>query len=312
MGEPNWERGEIALKFQIGDRAVGRASLSLFRRSAFPDEKALDTGEIPDPPPRLGDADGYVVWSHPIAQKLPILRRRGASIVYTPKQYRRFSISLAGDFEQYMASFSGKTRSSLRRKLRKFADASGGPVDWRCYRTAAEIDEFFPLARHVSAKTYQERLLNAGLPVDPAFLDTARGLAGEDRIRAFLLFLKGQPISYLYCPVERNTVLYNYLGYDPAHAELSPGTVLQILALTGLFAEQRFEAFDFTEGEGQHKEMFSTQSLLCGDIFVLRNRIKPVMTVVLHRGVDKTASMIGALAARLGLKARLRRWSRGN
>lgn len=39
---------------------------------------------------------------------------------------------------------------------------------------------------------------------------------------------------------------------------VTPGIVLQILALESLFTECRVLMFDFTEGEGQHKETFST------------------------------------------------------
>jgi len=63
---------------------------------------------------------------------------------------------LSGSFDQYMVAFSGKTRSGLRRKLRKFAQISGGTIDWRQYRTPQELPIFFDLARTVSAKTYQE------------------------------------------------------------------------------------------------------------------------------------------------------------
>ena len=69
-------------------------------------------------------------------------------------------------------------------------------------------------------------------------------------MRAFLLFLAGEPVAYLYLPVSGRTLIYAYLGYDAEHAHLSPGTVLQMAALENLFAEKRFAYFDFTEGEG--------------------------------------------------------------
>ena len=57
--------------------------------------------------------------------------------------------------------------------------------------------------------------------------------------------------------------------------------------MQSLFAEQRFAAFDFTEGEGQHKELFATRSRLCGDVYVLRRRLMPLSAVMLHHAVDK-------------------------
>ncbi len=307
MVEQAWDRGRVPFKFQLSDFVLASATLSLCRRSARLDETPLEIGDLPQPPPCLDGADGYVVWSQPIAQTRPVLSLRRDAVVYTPRQYRRFSADLIGDFDQYMSRFSSKTRSTLKRKLRKFSEASGGSVDWKLYRTQEQIAEFFPLAHEVSAKTYQERLLGTGLPGASGFFDNALELAKQDRVRAYLLFLNNEPISYLYCPVHDAVVVYDHLGYDPAYAALSPGTVLQILALQSLFAEQRFTVFDFTEGEGQHKEMFSTQSLLCGDVFVINRRLMPLSLVILHRAVDKTSSAAGVLFDRWGVKSRARR-----
>jgi Acetyltransferase (GNAT) domain len=303
----NWERARVPLKLQFGDIIIGRVFLSLFRRNARLDERPLDTGETPAPPPRLDKADGYVVWSHPLAARLPVLGARAGQILYTPRQYKRFSIDLSGSFDRYMAGFSGKTRSGLRRKLRKFAEISGGAIDWRQYRTPQELPSFFELARTVSTKTYQERLLGIGLPAYQAFITSSLKLSENDNVRAYLLFLQGHPISYLYCSVSERIVAYDYLGYDPAYASLSPGTVLQLLAMRALFAEQRFRAFDFTEGEGQHKELFSTESRLCGDVYVLNPRFTPIFRVMLHYATDSASACAGTVLDRLHLKSALRR-----
>jgi CelD/BcsL family acetyltransferase involved in cellulose biosynthesis len=307
VAEQVWERAGVPLKFQVGDFILGSAVLSLFRRSADLDERPLEVGDAPEPPPCLDQADGYVVWSQPLASRLPVFAARRDAILYAPRQYRRFTVDLTGTFEQYMAAFSGKTRSNLKRKLRKFAEVSGGAIDWKAYRTPEEIEEFFPLARKVSAKTYQERRFRSGLPNAAAFVEAARQSSRDDRVRAYLLYFNGEPISYLYSPIVRGVVLYDYLGYDPAYASLSPGTVLQILVLQALFAERRFLMFDFTEGEGQHKEVFSTQSLLCGDVFVVNRRLAPLSVVMLHRAVDGISTATGAALERLTLKSRARR-----
>jgi CelD/BcsL family acetyltransferase involved in cellulose biosynthesis len=290
----------------MSDLVLASAGISLYRRSASLDEEPLGVDDLPPPPP-LDDAAGYVVFSQPIAQVRPALTLRRNVAVYTPRQYHRYSAELGGDFDEYMSHFSGKTRSTLKRKLRKFAEASGGSVDWQEYRTADQIAEFFPLAHRVSKKTYQERLLRAGLPSSPAFFTKALELARQDRVRGYLLFLERKPVSYLYCPVQEGIVVYDHLGYDPAYGSLSPGTVLQLLALQALFAERRFILFDFTEGEGQHKEMFATRRLLCGDVFVISRRLRPLSVVMLHRAVDKTSMAAGRVLDRWALKSRVRR-----
>lgn len=305
-----WERGRVPLKFQLGDIVLAQAFLSLYRRDAELDEHPLGAGEAPEPPPDLDGADGYVVWSHPLATRLSALSARSGRILYAPRQYKRFSIDLAGSFDEYMARFSGKTRSGLRRKLRKFAEASGGAIDWRQYRTPQELAIFFRLARTVSSKTYQERLLDLGLPVHDGFIASSLALSRQDNVRAYLLFLKDQPVSYLYCTVNARIVRYDYLGYDPGYSRLSPGTVLQLLALEALFAEQRFITFDFTEGEGQHKQLFSTDSRLCGDVYVFGPRLAPISLVMLHHAADRISAGTAAILDRLHLRSPFRRFLR--
>jgi CelD/BcsL family acetyltransferase involved in cellulose biosynthesis len=46
--------------------------------------------------------------------------------------------------------------------------------------------------------------------------------------------------------------------------------VLQLEAMQDLFGEARFAAFDFTEGEGQHKRQFATGGVACVDVLLLR------------------------------------------
>ena len=58
-----------------------------------------------------------------------------------------------------------KSRSTLHKKVKKFLD-SGEGSGMRTFTKPHEIAEFHRLARGVSARTYQERLLDAGIPDD--------------------------------------------------------------------------------------------------------------------------------------------------
>jgi Acetyltransferase (GNAT) domain len=142
-------------------------------------------------------------------------------------------------------------------------------------------------------RKYLRGLLKIGLPDNPKFLTSELALSKNHGVRAYISFLNGNPVSYLYCRVKDKIVSYNYHGYDPAYAKLSPGTVLQILALEALFKEQRFTTFYFTEGEGSHKERFSTGNRLCGDVYVIRRRIMPISFVMLHHAVNTTSASAG-------------------
>jgi len=108
------------------------------------------------------------------------------------------------------ASSAGKP---IRRNL-------GCVIDFREYLTPAENGEFF-LARQVSGGLYQTRFCGSAAGCD-AFIASAQGLARRNAVRAYLLFLQGEPIRLSLLPVREAVVAYDYLGYDPSHASLSP------------------------------------------------------------------------------------------
>ena len=129
-------------------------------------------------------------------------------------------------------------------------------------------------------------------------------------ICAFLLFAQDKPVSYLYCPVEQGVLEYAYLGYVPELSRLSPGTVLQWLAMEQLFAEQRFLAFDFTEGDSEHKRFFSTHQVPCSLHLVLKANAKHRTLVTLHHAAEEGSQYLAGALDRLGLKQRVKRWIR--
>tara|TARA_B100000678_G_scaffold31016_1_gene22968 strand:+ start:435 stop:1349 length:915 start_codon:yes stop_codon:yes gene_type:complete len=252
---------------------------------AFSLEEAL-AGIAPTQPPDSSHCDGIRVLSAPLSMERQIVAAFPDHIAGAREEFHRHYIAMDGSFEDYLARFSGKTRSTLRRKARKFAQADGGALDIRAYTAAEEVERFLQLALPLSGKTYQARLLDAGLPDGDGARDEMLAEAAAGRMRCFLLFLGGEPVAYLSLPVRGKTLVYAHLGYDPAHAQLSPGTVLQMEALRMLFAEERFRFFDFTEGDGAHKALFGTHSVACCSFVLLRRTLANRVLLGARAGFD--------------------------
>jgi CelD/BcsL family acetyltransferase involved in cellulose biosynthesis len=299
----------VRLKYHLGEVPLFSVAFELavlsthFTRLSRRPEETLEAVETKT------TGDGILLRSHPIEQRLPrIGRARDRDLLrYVPSQYERRYIDLEGTFEDYLERFSSKSRSTLRRKVRKFGQLCGGEPDWRTYRTPAEMEEFYRLARGVSQKTYQERLLDAGLPETDEFRKRMLEAAERDETRGYLLFHGERPVAYLHCPVHEGVVFYGYLGYDPEYAKWSPGTVLQHLALERLFQEPDLKMFDFTEGEGAHKSFFSTHGVLCADIYYLKRTLRNRFLIRLHTTLDSFSRAVVRLLDRLGLKERIKR-----
>ena len=132
--------------------------------------------------------------------------------------YSRSWVDTRGSFESYLGNFSKTSRKGLKRWVRKLTELSNGSLDIRRYGHADEMKLFHEDARTVSAKTFQEKLVNEGLPAGQPFLDHMRRLALFGQCYGSILYLDNQPISYLYCEQQGSGWLASYGGFDPAHA----------------------------------------------------------------------------------------------
>lgn len=248
------------LRFQIGARTLFAVRRRLIRIAydlpAVLADRAL---ALPDP----GGADGYVLTSIP-ESRLDALP--SGWLRQVRQRYTRGYADFAQGYDAYLAHFSGKSRNSLMRKRKRF----GADIDIRQYRAPDEVRAFAAQALAVSRLSYQHRLLDAGLPEGEEAIAEMVRLAEADRVRAYLLFRDGRAIAYLYMSVADDVLIYAYLGYDPAEADLSPGSVLQLEAIRLLCDEGRYSRLDFTEGDGQHKRQFATAGVACADVLLFR------------------------------------------
>jgi|TARA_R100000049_G_C1952760_1_gene102068 CelD/BcsL family acetyltransferase involved in cellulose biosynthesis len=295
----------VQIAFTLGARRLFSAQRVL-TPMAFSLEDAL-AGRAPTHAEASATADGVRVLSAPLTMVDEIAQRFPGHIAGAREDFRRHYIAMDGSFEDYLARFSGKTRSTLRRKSRKFAQADGGTLDVRSYSTAEEVSRFLVLALPLSEKTYQARLLDAGLPDSEQARAAMLADAAAGALRCFLLFLHGEPVAYLALPVHGDTLVYAHLGYDPAYAALSAGTVLQMEALRMLFAEDRFRFFDFTEGEGAHKALFGTHSIACCSFILLRPTLANRLLLGTRNGFDAGVALAKMLARESGALASARK-----
>ena len=291
-----------ALRLQIGARTIASIPRRLVRVGLSLDDALR--GQMPTLPSLARADHGYLVTSLPDA-----LTPEWDGVCFERQRYTRYYVDLPAGEAAWRAGLSGQARSTLKRKAKKLAAANGGSLEVRRFRTAAELGEFHPIARVLAEKTYQEKLMAAGLPGDAAFVQRMVALAGADGVRAWLLYIGGAPAAYLWCGADGDTLRYDYVGHDPAFAALSPGSVLMEAALVDLFAD-RFARFDFTEGEGQHKRGLASAGVACRDLLLLRPTLANRGAVALVGGFDaamRVAKRAAAMPALQGVARRVRR-----
>ncbi|PKP93445.1 MAG: GNAT family N-acetyltransferase [Alphaproteobacteria bacterium HGW-Alphaproteobacteria-16] len=298
-----------ALNFQVGARTLMAVQRAMVRVPVSLDE-ARD-GRLPVLPPLPRDAHGYVVTSLPEDRLDAMIYASGRMIGFVRQRYSRYYTDLTGGYDAYLATLSSNARQGVRRKAKKVAQASGGTLDIRRYRTPDEMEAFHDIARRIALRTYQEKLMGEGLPDTPAFIRDMLGRAASDGVRAWLLHIAGEPAAYLYCPAHGDTLIYEYVGHDPAFNDLSPGAVLQMEAFRDLFEEGKFARFDFTEGEGQHKRQYATGAVPCLDLLLLRPSLANRVTTAALGGFNRTVAGGKAVVNAVGLERLSRKLRRG-
>jgi hypothetical protein len=301
-----WEKTSIPIKFSLGEFTILKVNLHLCLAKYY----FMDIKEgVPTPPGILpSEISGFYFPSYPLANRLKRIKFSSKYIRYISKQYRRFYIDMSLNYSEYLSKFSSKSRSTIRRKVVKFKKESGGLIDFREYKNPDEMRAFYPIALSISKRTYQEKLLGAGLPEDQSFQTEMFRLSENQAVRGYILFLNGIPVAYLYCPVINGCFVYNYLGYDPGFSKLSPGNVLQINVIKHLLSEGGHRAFDFTEGEGQHKKHFSTDYQFCGDVFFLEKRL--FFLIFFHTFSICCSRFIVSMLDYFGLKKKIKNFFR--
>lgn len=290
----------LPLKFQVGARTLASIRRDLVRVPLSLDD-AID-GHLPHLPPLDPVADGYLVTSLPDRQRDALAWTAGGMIAFVRQRYVRRYADLTIGFDAYVAQLSANTRSAIKRKGKKVAQASGGQLEVRRYKTPAELADFHAVARALALGTYQERLMGAGLPDTPDFTQRMYAMAAEGNVRAWLLYVGGEPVAYLYCPIHDGTAIYEFVGHDPKFNDLSVGAVLQVEALRDLASESGVRRFDFTEGDGQHKRQFATGGVDCCDLLLLRPSVANRLAITALAGFDGTMALAKGAVERFGLQ----------
>ena len=307
----DWTYQDVPFKYQLSDWTLFSIRRQMQVRATKLVDKTPPASRLVAPSDALIEkSQGFAIRALPVAEEQPRLGTSGNYIFYTQLQYRHCFIDLGMSFKEYEGKFSSKTRATINRKLRKYAQYCQGPIPWSVYKRPDEMKTFFELAREVSKKTYQEKLLDAGVPESDEFLREMESLAAQNRVRAYVLFDGERPVSYLYCPVENGVLIYAYLGYDPDYLKMSVGTVLQWLAVQQLFEESCFKVFDFTEGQSEHKRLFATHELQCANVIFLKKSLRNRSLIYSHLLMGQLSRWLGNTLATLGVKARIKNFIR--
>jgi Acetyltransferase (GNAT) domain len=165
--------------------------------------------------------------------------------------YERFPY----DLEAFFLSLRQTQRSKLRRKYKKFLDAFAGKIEVRCFRTTSEVGQAIEEMEGIARKSVK-RHLGFGFFYTPQAREQLLVEAAQGWLRVFVLYIDGMPVSFWKGTLYKHCLQADYVGFDAAWSEFSPGIFL-FLKVIESFRDSDVETVDFGTGNGQFYESFA-------------------------------------------------------
>lgn len=216
-------------------------------------------------------------------------------------------IQMPTNFADYVAQLGSRSRQSVLYSQRRLRKDMEGDVRCECFESPRSVDRFVADAAAVSRKTYQWNLLGLGLRETDGLRQSLSAYADRGWFKSFVLYCKGSPVAFMLGTQQEGCYYYEDVGYDPAFAKWSVGSVLQIEVLEHLLGrvdQPRF--FDFSSGYGEHKARFSNSSRRECNILLLPSTFRNRFVVSVYRSLDVASNVVARLLDRTNLKKKLK------
>ncbi len=188
-------------------------------------------------------------------------------------------------FAGYLGTLRKKRRYNLKRNLRILEKATDGNYRMEKVVETGQVERFLKAVDHIYERCWQRHTYGPYRHFTDGNIAYHQGLAKLGWLRSYLLHCNQEPVAYVIGYQYRGRYYYEYIGYDQAWSDFSPGTVLTYLMIEDLHTADRPELLDFGYGENIYKQIFGNCSYEANNSYL----------------INKTSMMRLAALAQLGL-----------
>lgn len=261
-----WTAGTIGLHRNLRGYRLAGKTVTVSDRAGIPqsllEELGNALGKLNSPFILVEDLETDSSLHRALSEELPSGFKTWAPNGLQP----RLKFQLPEQQEAYWAKFSSKTRSTLRRKVKK-----AGNLRLERITAPEQVADFLQHAHAISRHTWQASMLGLRIRNDARELEVFTEMASLGRLRCYLLFQNETPVSFVVG--NQFNGLYNYEepGYDQNYADISPGQIILCQMIEDFYAWNRPEWFDFGGGDAPYKQLFATHQSQSGSLWITRN-----------------------------------------
>jgi CelD/BcsL family acetyltransferase involved in cellulose biosynthesis len=177
-------------------------------------------------------------------------------------------ITLANDWEAYLAGIDKKQRHEIRRKIRKIETEA--QTRWYTVESSQAVDGAMAVFIELHQKSTRDKEDFWNDSLIGFFKSLAHRLAEAGWLKLFFIEVNGQPAAAMLCFDYQNEFLLYNSGFDPERfAQLSPGNVLTAYTIQEAIRLGRGR-YDFLRGNEVYKFRFGAVAEPVYDLTVQR------------------------------------------
>jgi hypothetical protein len=252
----------------------------------------------------FGDCDGiYLEWVSFDSDCWKTIFKSGelrrTVLVYAPRKLQGCHyIDLSGSYDQYLARFTPKYRSNLRRQVRRLRDHGEGRLDFLRIEHESDVPYFLEAGSELARRSRVYR--NTGWNVLENTLDMRQKLGELARrgvLRSYLLRC-GEEVCAFVKGYQYNNIYYSmFIGFDEQFVQFSPGTMLHFMVVEDLHAHRPLRRMNLGAGQWSYLDDLATGTDTGTAVLLLRRSVANRLRVDTHAALRWSIDFVrGAVA----------------
>jgi Acetyltransferase (GNAT) domain len=205
-----------------------------------------------------------------------------------------------------LTHLSGRSRSTLRRKIKKLEEAESGQLRVECFREAERVGDFLREVEGISRSSWQGMRLGRVTTSDSTGERRFQYIASLGWLRSYLLTKEKQAIAYLIGYQADGIFYYDDAAYDTAWSSFSPGMVLMCRVLEDLAGIDPPREVDFGYGESPLKSLLGTRAWPEANVYLLRRSSYGAVIRATDAVTRSLSSGAKRVLGQLGIRERIR------
>ena len=223
-----------------------------------------------------------------------------------PTSLGRWRGRLPGSYDELLRRLSPNTRHNLKRYSKRLHQAYGEQLTVRSFRSRADVDTILADTEAVAAQTYH-RGLGVGFVNNDETCQLMMLAANRGWLRAYILYIAGQPSAFWNGFLYRRTFFTWTTGYLQDLADFRPGTFLLQKVFEDLCSERAADEIDFGFGDAQYKRDWCDHEELQASFLLFAPTMKGIILNWSRTPLIVATNSARALIARTGALQKLKK-----